>query len=269
MTEPLLDHLTNISASIEAARQVLLFLDFDGTLAPIFADPHAALMSAETRRALASLAGRSKFSLAVISGRALGDLRERVALPNMIYAGNHGLEIDGAGLHFIEVEAARRVLPLEKLVHYLRGRLHGIPGVLIENKGLTASVHFRRTPVNRFREVQHIVQSAVDSDGGLFLVTRGLEVFEIRPRVNWHKGRAVHWIQDALGKRNALTIFVGDDMTDEDAFAALPDGITISVGRHRVTSARYYLDQQEEVHDFLLWLSELGVGFPAATRCRA
>jgi trehalose 6-phosphate phosphatase len=269
MTQSLFDHFPEISAAVDAARHVLLFLDFDGTLAPIFEDPSEASMPPETRKALSSLAGRRKFSLAVISGRALADLRQRVGLPNLIYAGNHGLEIDGPGLHFVEPDAARCIHALGELARYVRGRLHGIPGVAVENKVLTASVHFRRAPVNRLREVEQIVYSAAESTGSLFQVTKGLEVFEIRPRVNWHKGMAVGWIRETLGMHDALPIFVGDDLTDEDAFTALPDGITVSVGSAKVTSARFHLEQQEEVQEFLLWLSELEVDFPAATRCRA
>ena len=269
MTKHLFDHLSEISSAVDAARYVLLFLDFDGTLAPIFEDPNSALMPAETRKALVNLAARRKFSLAIISGRALADLKERVGLPNLIYAGNHGLEIDGPGLHFVEPDAARCIRALGELARYVRGRLHGIPGVVVENKVLTASVHFRRTPANRLWDVEQLVYSAVESTGNLFQVTRGLEVFEIRPRVNWHKGEAVKWIREALGMHDALPIFVGDDITDEDAFAALSDGITVSVGRAKVTSARFHLDQQKEVQEFLLWMSELDVGFPAATRCRA
>src|SRR5260370_7174745 len=114
-------------------------------------------MPAETRNALVSLAGRRKFSLAVISGRALADLRQRVGLPNLVYAGNHGLEIDGPALHFVEPDAARSIRALGELARFMRGRLHGIPGVAVENKILTASVHFRRTPASGLREADRIV----------------------------------------------------------------------------------------------------------------
>ncbi len=256
MTQPLLDHLSEIASSVIASRHILLFSDFDGTLAPIVEDPRLARMPRETRQALAVLAGSSKFSLAIISGRALSDLRERVGLENLIYAGNHGLEISGPGMSFVEPHAAQRLAALGELARHLRMRLRDVPGVEVENKVLSASVHFRRAPAASLPEVRQIVEAAVDSLGNLFAVTEGRKVFDIRPRVDWNKGRAVSWIREASGKPDALSVYVGDDLTDEDAFQALPDGITVSVGRARATSAEYYVERQESVQEFLAWLIE-------------
>jgi len=94
-------------------------------------------------------------------------------------------------------------------------------------------------------------------DGNPFHVTEGRKVLEIRPSVDWDKGMAVRWIQQASAHPNALPIYIGDDSTDEDAFLALPQGITVSVGKCRETSAQYFLERQELVPEFLLWLSEL------------
>ena len=237
------------------APHVLLFLDFDGTLAPIHSNPGAAAMPLASRRALKSLKDDERSSVAIISGRALPDLRERVRMEEIIYAGNHGLEIVGPGLHFIEPTAARRVEMLEELARHLHVRLRHIPGVEVESKVLTASIHFRRASAGSADEVHRTVQDALTPIVSLFQVTQGLQVFEIRPRVNWHKGLAVLWIKETLGKENALPIYIGDDLTDEDAFAALPQGITISVGRTTSTSARYHLEEQESVQEFLVWLA--------------
>jgi len=195
--------------------------------------------------------------VAIISGRALPDLRERVRMDEIIYAGNHGLEITGPGLHFIEPTAASRVEALEELARHLQVRLRHISGVEVENKVLTASIHFRRASASRLEEVHRTVQGALSPVVDLFQVTQGLQVFEIRPRVNWHKGRAVRWIREAVGRRDALPVYIGDDLTDEDAFAALPEGITVRVGRTTGTGARYSLESQDLVQEFLLWLAEL------------
>lgn len=237
------------------APHVLLFLDFDGTLAPIHPNPGAASMSAESRRALRTLEADHRSSVAIISGRALPDLRERVRMEEIIYAGNHGLEITGPGLHFIEPIAAQRVDMLEELARHLQVRLRHIHGVEVESKVLTASIHFRRASVGSADEVHRTVQDALTPVISLFQVTQGLQVFEIRPRVNWHKGLAVRWIKETLRRDDSLPIYVGDDVTDEDAFAALPDGITISVGRTSSTCAQYHLDRQESVQEFLVWLA--------------
>ena len=255
--QPLLDHLPGIASSLHRAPHILLFLDFDGTLAPIVEDPSMARMPTETREALTLFALDPKVSLAIISGRAIADLRQRVGLENLIYAGNHGLEINGPGVDFIEPVAAERLKALGELSRHLRARLHGIPGVEVENKVLSASVHFRRTPAGRVAEIRKAVNDAVIFDGHPFAVTEGRKVLEIRPRVPWDKGRAVRGILQTAGKPDALPIYLGDDATDEDAFEALPEGITVSVGKAHETSAQYYLERQDLVSSFLLWLSEL------------
>jgi trehalose 6-phosphate phosphatase len=256
MALPLFDHLPEIARSLQDAPYVLLFLDFDGTLAPIDPNPGTASMPAGTRKALKALCCGPRSQVAIISGRALPDVRERVRLEELIYAGNHGLEINGPGLHFVEPGAAQRAEALEELARHLKVRLSGVPGVDVESKVFTASVHFRKTPIGRLEEVRRTVMDAIAPIENLFQITQGLKVFDIRPRVNWHKGLAVQWIKDALGKRDALPIYIGDDLTDEDAFAALPEGITVCVGRPRSnTSAHYRLEEQGLVQKFLIWLA--------------
>jgi len=262
MTQPLFDHLAEIAARVAAARQLVLFLDFDGTLAPIVDQPDTAQMPQETRRVLRNLASREKVSLAIISGRPLSDLRTRVGLRNLIYAGNHGLEISGRGLHFVEPEAAQRINALAEVARHLRTRLGGFPGVEVENKVLSASVHFRRAEPESLEEIWSVVQTAVGAIANLFEVRVGRKVFEIRPRVNWNKGMAVRWIEQASAMEEALSIYVGDDTTDEDAFSALPEGITVNVGRAKKTSARYYIAEQQLVQRFLVWLDQAAEGKP-------
>lgn len=252
--QPLFDHLPEIASALRAASEILLFLDFDGTLAPIVEDPRLARMPSATRQALDRLASDPRFSLAIISGRALSDLRLRVDLEDLIYAGNHGLEIEGPGVEFIEPTAAEHLKALGELSRHLRARLSHIPGVEVENKVLSASVHFRRAPAGRLPEIRQAVQDAVIFDASPFHLTEGRKVLEIRPRVDWDKGMAVRWIQQASANPGALPIYIGDDSTDEDAFLALPQGITASVGKTRETSAQYSLERQELVPEFLLWL---------------
>jgi trehalose 6-phosphate phosphatase len=267
VTEPLLDYLPDLAARLGAAGHVFLFVDFDGTLAPIVEDPDMAQMPAGTRRVLSTLATKENLSLGIISGRSLPDLQQRVGLKNIIYAGNHGLEISGPGLNLVNPTAAMQVEPLRELAQDLRNRLLHIPGVLVENKILTASVHFRRAPANCREAIRRTVEAAVDSTGKLFCVTPGLEVLEIKPRVNWNKGSAVRWIEEKLDRGTSLTVFVGDDITDEDAFAALPDGITVRVGPHGKTSARYHLETQESVPELLLWFADATAFSLETSRC--
>ena len=176
-------------------------------------------------------------------------------MEEIIYAGNHGLEITGPGLHFIEPMAASQSEALEELARHLQVRLRYIPGVEVENKVLSASIHYRRASAEYVDHVYHAVRDSTEPVGHLFQVTQGLKVFDIRPRVPWDKGRAVRWIREALSERDALAFYLGDDLTDEDAFAAMPEAITISVGRAIGTCARYHLEAQDSVKDFLTWLA--------------
>jgi trehalose 6-phosphate phosphatase len=257
LTRPLFDHLSEVALSVRAASHVFLFLDFDGTLAPIVEEPGAAELPPKTRELLVILTERRGFSLAIISGRALADLRQRVGLDGLIYAANHGLVICGPRLKFVEPVAVERMAELQKLSQDLGIRLSHISGANVENNGLTASVHFRKASENDLKEIRRVVDDAVGSMGELFHVTNGLMVFEIRPRVNWNKGTAVQWILIAAERPGAMPVYLGDDVTDEDAFSALPAGITVRVGRAGESSAKYHLEYQEAVLEFLTWLAEL------------
>jgi trehalose 6-phosphate phosphatase len=267
MPQRLFDHLSNIESLVRASGRVLLFLDFDGTLTPIVEAPDQAVMPAETRLLLHRLSQTSWCSVVVVSGRALGDIRERVGLANLTYAGNHGLEICGDGVRFVQPESVQRIKMLGELSRRLRERLRNIPGVEIENKVLSASVHFRRARRDSWEELRKAVHAELAFSDRIFRVTPGLQVLEIRPTVDWNKGSAVRWIQEARGTANALSFYLGDDSTDEDAFLALPDGITVRVGQVKGTAARYYLEGQSWVKEFLAWLVKVrGMQRPEARR---
>ncbi len=257
MTRPLFDHLSDVASSIAGAAHVFLFLDFDGTLAPIVEDPSEASMPPEARQSLVSLAGRRRFSVAIISGRSLPDLQRKVGLEGLTYAGNHGLTICGPGLSFVEPTAAKRMGMLQELSQELEKRLHHISGAEMENKGLTASVHFRKAPENSLEEIRQIVGAAVTSSGTLFHVTQGLQSLESRPQVDWNKGTAGRWIMETSERQHSLPVYLGDDASDEDAFTALSAGIMVRVGPTAETSAQYHLEYQEAVGEFLRWLEEL------------
>src|SRR5262249_35845534 len=124
----------------------------------------------------------------------------------------------------------------------------------VEDKGLTLAVHYRRAPPARRDEVRHIVETGV---GDPFGWKAGAMVYDIRPRVEWNKGAAINWMKNHLNKPQALVFFVGDDATDEEGFAALPEGITVKVGPPSPTAARYSLADPAEVQRFLQWLLDL------------
>ena len=245
---------------IQSTSFVSLFLDFDGTLVPIMANPKEARLDPRAVETLKRLSGDESLATTIISGRAVEDLYGRIRLENLIYAGNHGLEIFGRDLRFVEPLAWSRREQLETPCGELDVHLRPIPGVLVEHKGLTASVHYRLAADVDVAMILSAVHAAVARHGGFFRVNPGRRVLEIVPRTDWHKGAAVRWINGHLAETPVLTIYLGDDTSDEDAFSVLPDSITIKVGPAGATCARYRLPDPTAVHDFLRWLAARGRG---------
>ncbi|WP_246279772.1 trehalose-phosphatase [Natronomonas salina] len=249
---PLLGNwLSLLEDRLSGAERLALCLDFDGTLAPIVEDPDAAAMPERTAAALEELAGHPGVDLAVVSGRGLEDLRERVAVDDCVLAGNHGLEIDRGGDRWTHPEVDPEAL--DRVRETVAERVESIDGCHVEDKRLTATVHFRRADVGR-EEVRPLVQSAVDDVSG-FEATDGRQIVEIRPSVEWDKGEAVRELVDD----RALGIYVGDDTTDEDAFEALEDlpggGVGILVG-DRPSAAEFRVHDVDGVRAFLEWLAD-------------
>ena len=233
-----------------------MFLDFDGTLVPITGDPAAPRLSAGVTTVLKQLSSRASWVITIISGRSICDLRERIGLEGLIYAGNHGLEICGHGLQFVEPVAAAWRAALERLADELALAVDPIPGTMVEYKGLTASVHYRQAAATDWPLIERTVAAAAARAGDAFSVQPGRKVFDIVPRTNWHKGAAVQWINSHLGNRDLTTIYLGDDASDENAFAVLPDAITIKIGTAGLTAARYRVPDPAAVHDFLYRLAQ-------------
>jgi trehalose 6-phosphate phosphatase len=238
---------------IARAPHLLVGLDFDGTLADIVPHPADAQMVPEMRDVMAELAASPNATVAVVSGRERFDLLARIDIPGLIYAGNHGLEISGPGFLFVEPKALAARPALHALAEDLTIGLQDIPGAFVEDKGLSIAVHDRLVSAGLLEEVRRRVQAALVPVSHSFRVTTGARVFDIRPRVAWNKGDAVGWIRTRVAKAGALAIFLGDDIPDEDAFAALKDEITIKVGPGE-TVARYRLHDTKEVRNFLNWL---------------
>ena len=234
-------------------RRVAVFLDYDGTLTPIVERPDLAVLSEDMRATLTALAARCP--VLVISGRERGDVERLVGLKGLIYAGCHGFDIagpEGAGL------------PHEKVVGYapiiaqaardLDRQLASIRGVIVEDKTYALAVHFRMVSPEEVGRVEPIVD-AVAAQHPALRKTGGKKVFELRPNMDWDKGKAVLWLLDALGLDTAevVPIYIGDDVTDRDAFDALRGrGLSLLVAEEpQATSADYRLHDVAEVRRFL------------------
>ena len=259
----LFDAWNQVSYHLKSANHILLLSDFDGTLTPIVERPELAALPHGTRKLLRKLIKNRRYSVGIVSGRALTDLKSKIDVEGIIYAGNHGLEIEGFGSSFME-PIAEEMRPLFKMLgQALAATFKGIKGVFVEDKGLTLSVHYRS--VNGIEEswVKHAFSKVTDPlhVTGRIKVTQGKKVYEIRPPVNWDKGKAIAWLiakhKETKEKVGALPIYLGDDLTDEDGFKMIDkySGISILVGEENPQSAaRYFLKSPEEVAEFFKML---------------
>ncbi len=257
MTANALAAFAEIQARL-AGKRASVFLDYDGTLTPIVARPDLAIMSDGMRNILRGLA--AKCSVAVVSGRDLADVKRLVGLDDIVYAGSHGFDISGpGGLSIQHEQGAAFTEAVRRAAEKLAPALAGIEGALVEPKRFAVAVHFRQVADADLPEVEAAVDKVLKAVPEL-RKTYGKKVFELRPRFDWDKGKAVRWLMEALGQTGAevLPFYLGDDLTDEDAFAALADdGITIFVGVPHRTAARYLLDDSDQVGTFLAELTRV------------
>lgn len=247
-----LDSLPDIERLI-GPRRSAFFLDFDGTIAPLSSHPDLAELPASTKEVLISLA--RDHVVCFVSGRDLADLRRKVELPDVYYAGDHGYHVAGPAESGIELEVGPEDrLELESASYELEWRLHSIKGIVVETKGTSLSVHYRLVAEGDRPLVHQIVREVAASAPGLDL-TAGKLVHELRPRLPWGKGRAVLWLLGQLHLRRdeVCPICLGDDLTDEDMFVAIRRwGVGVVVGElSRTTRADYALEDPNEAAHFL------------------
>jgi trehalose-phosphatase len=243
--------MRDILALVPAGAPLAIFLDYDGTLVRIRERPELARLGPKRRAELARLGRRAK--VAVVSGRPLAEVRRLVGVPGLAYVGNHGLEIRADGRTWVHPEAARRVGAVGRTVSAIEARISDLPGVFVEDKGLTASVHYRMARPRLRGPLHDIVAEEVGRSRGRVVLSQGKKVFEIRPNVPWDKGRGVRRLMLRAGFAGPrFPIYIGDDRTDEDAFRALGDrGLTIRVGSCRGTAARHCLGAVKDVWKLL------------------
>ncbi|WP_243374188.1 trehalose-phosphatase [Geotalea sp. SG265] len=256
---PLPSALANLEEILQLGRekQLAVFLDYDGTLAAITPTPGAALITPEMHRALVRLS--AKCTVGVISGRDLPDVRQRVNIDSIVYAGSHGFEIGGPnGLH-AEQPGGIRCLPVLDQVHQeLSQQLSEIRGAIIERKKFVITVHYRLVAEGETARVEAAVDGASSRHSQL-RKSADKKMFELLPDVDWNKGKAVLSLLEILdlGGPRVLPLYLGDDTTDEDAFRTIHGkGLGIFVGEQiGESAATYRLRDCEEVREFLLELA--------------
>src|SRR3989344_4860764 len=236
--------LANIKKKLQESNFVLL-LDFDLTLSPLAKNPAKAILPNDTRILLKKL---SKYiHIAVITGRTIKDIKKRIKLNSLTYVGNHGLEYEVGGV-------ARSSQLLVESKKGLKDIKKKYSGVLIEDKKLGLALHYRLLlSQDKFAFMADIkkIQTEIKNYG-----LRGIlykRTLEVRPETKEDKGTASLLILKKFGNPKQV-IYIGDGKTDEDAFRALPKGITIRVGKSKHSVAEYYVNSTKEVKKFLVWL---------------
>jgi len=247
-----LDHAGDIRRRM-AGKSVAVFLDYDGTLTPIVDHPDQAILADQVRTIIEKLATRC--TVAVVSGRDLDDARAQVRVGSIFYAGSHGFDIAGPQGWRSVHEEGRAFLPvLDQAEAQLLKQLSSVPGAWVERKKFAVAVHFRKALDEHIPAIEQVVDRARAGHPSLRKST-GKKVYELRPDIDWHKGKAVLWLLEILGLDLAevLPFYIGDDVTDEDAFRALEGrgiGIVVLDGP-RPTAARFALEDTDEVRRFL------------------
>jgi trehalose 6-phosphate phosphatase len=244
------------------SQRIFLFLDYDGTLTSIQRTPDLALLSSPMRRILKHLSSLPEIVLSIISGRALKEIERLVNLKGLNYIGNHGLEMKIGG-EMDEIPQARRIRKTMSLFYQkIKQRTKEIPGVLLENKGLTLGIHYRLAKSKQLSELRKIIISILSPFNKDYELRTGKKVLEIRPKTRRNKGWAVNKIirqYNSRKKQRTLYFYFGDDLTDEDAFELTNSkgGHSILVNRgYRDSQAHYYLHGPKEVRFFLTWLKK-------------
>jgi alpha,alpha-trehalase len=233
--------------------RVAVFLDYDGTLTPIVSHPDNAGLADSMRQTLRELAAR--VPVAILSGRDLNNVRKRVDIDDLVYAGSHGFDI--AGPRGLRRQMATDFLPkLDTVEKELHKALDGIPGARVERKRFSIAAHYRNVNENDVPEVQRAVDAFAARHPELRRID-GKKVYELLPNIDWNKGKAVLWLVQMLALESRSggirPIYIGDDCTDEDAFRALEQhGVGIIVSEQlQPTAARYSLQNPLEVERFL------------------
>lgn len=250
MSVPLFDALAEVAAVVRAAPHVLLFCDFEVSVAEDTSLPPA------TCGLFRSLVESGRYTVSLVSGKPHGEVRSCADVPGLVVVGNFGLEVSHAGDLFVEPSATDAMPALQLLADALTKACDQIPGATVENNGLSVSVSERDVDADQHAALRSAVHVVLAGASHPFALTASPSGYDIRPRVYWDKAAAVGLVRDRAGAPDAAIIYIGAHPTDEEAFAVLPDAITVRVGPVAETAAKFRLDGPDDVRRFLAWLAE-------------
>lgn len=242
---------------------VFLLLDFDGTISPIVDDPKDAFLNDDFKKILKELTLKPVY-LGIVTGRSIQDIKKRIKLKNIFYAGDHGFEIKSKLFSFQYPLASDYKNAIQEILAQIKIQLLPIPGVILQPKKYSNSIHYRKVDSSDLpsfkKKTKSILRPYINSHRVKFF--RGKKVYEIKPPVDWDKGKAVEKIVEELRSKSLLSdikpIYIGDDVTDEDAFRSVNKlgGISIRVGKTKKSKAKYFLKDIQDVLNFFKKVSQ-------------
>jgi alpha,alpha-trehalase len=246
----------DVVQSRACGRHLLLLCDFDGTLCEFDANPDAVWLSPSRRTLLDGIASGQAASVAIVSGRRLADVKRRTMLgPDSAYAGLHGLEIESPGERYQHPAVGQSDELLGTLARRMEAELSAIPGTFLEDKEHSIVVHFRGASAEDGARAEaamlRIAKPHLDS--GVLRTMQGAFMLELMPNIEWHKGNAVDWIRTRVVRRHGevWSVYIGDDLTDEDGFEAVRQGGVSVAASPRARTADFAVDGPAEVEALL------------------
>lgn len=255
-------NLHHMKRRLKRARTTCLFLDFDGTLAPIAPAPEQAILADSTRALLVRLSKRSDMTIAVVSGRPLADIKMRVGVDGIVYAGDHGFMWETGGRTAKKAVPAHTRVLLSRAAEISKRVAASYPGVRVEEKYASVAVHYRAVRTGDqyafLRAFNRALAPITIADS--LVRMPGKKVMELRPPFLWGKGEVVTLFARFFCKERPgpyACVAIGDDRTDEDIFAAHPEWITICVGHKRKSSASYFVNSTRDVARALTWIADV------------
>lgn len=246
--------LKKIKDKIKNSDKVLLFLDYDGSLAPFNEDPMQAFIVPKSRKNLKKLRADSSYHLSLVSGRKLSELKKIFPFADVNYAGSHGLELElsfAEGIIYPYQDNRIDKLSRENYIK-IKEKYQSSKEVELEDKGFGLALHLDSQ--QKADEIKAEIEPLVKNSA--YELLAGRKIIEIRPQ-GWDKGKAVNYISKKLKQKfeikDPLRIYIGDDSTDEDAFEVLKNGITIYVQNDSdlTTKAEYYLKNPRDTAELL------------------
>jgi len=263
MPDFLFDHSVQLNKKILKSNSLLFFLDYDGTLVPFKERFTEVMTPKKIKQLIRQLIKNPKVQLIIVTGRPLHEIKKLMKIKGVSFIALHGLHIETAnGAQFSWKQADQARVLIKAIKEDMQGMLKDEKGAFLEDKELTIVLHYRLLPTNKIHMMKKKFKQTVQTidEKRILEIINGAKVIEARPK-GWHKGKAIEtFIATHVKEKNPLPIYIGDDITDEDAFQSLRKrGITIYVANRskRKTTARYWVKNPDEVFSFLKSLSQL------------